>query len=252
MRDIPDMTAAPGPPLIAPMPHVSSPRPALRGALLSLLCLPLGLALAFVTMKGLGAAAPTLQDRFGPPLFFGVVGVWSAVAGVVWAGLLAGPAARRGVRVGAAVGFGASAPLAIWSLTAAESALLLRAQGGAEAPMHLVFGAIFPAATFGVVLLTTLGVALGMGWRLRGVLVACRCAAAAAIAFAAVDVLMDLAGWRIGAPDAEARMTMVVVLILGLVAATLAGGAVLGRALSAATRHESTPYPAGHVASTPA
>jgi hypothetical protein len=118
--------------------------------------------------------------------------------------------------------------------------------------MHLVFGAIFPAATFGVVLLTTLGLGLGMGWRVRGVLVAFRCASAAAIAFALVDVLMDLAGWRIGAPDAEARMTMVVVLILGLVAATVAGGAVLGRALAATTRREATPYPAGHVASTPA
>jgi hypothetical protein len=50
---------------------------------------------------------------------------------------------------------------------------------------------------------------------------------------------LTVAGWRVGAPDAEARATMLVVLSLGLVAATLAAGAVLGRSLFVgAPRHD--------------
>jgi hypothetical protein len=42
---------------------------------------------------------------------------------------------------------------------------------------------------------------------------------AAAAAFLAVDLLMDAVGWRVGAPDAGRRATMVVVTAIGLLAA---------------------------------
>jgi hypothetical protein len=207
--------------------------PALRGAALSLACLPPGLLLAFATMKGLDRVAPSLQDRLGPPLFFAVLAIWGAVAGAVWADRMAGHgAARWRVRAGGGLGFGLAAPSAVWGLTAAESALLLRAQDGATMPMHVVFGVIFPAATFGVVLLASLGLALGAGQGRRGVRIALRAALAAGLAFSLVDVAMHLAGWHVGAPDAESRLTMLVVTALGLLAATLAGGAILGRALA--------------------
>jgi hypothetical protein len=49
---------------------------------------------------------------------------------------------------------------------------------------------------------------------------------------------MDKAGWRIGAPDAARRATMIVVTSLGALAAALAGGAVLGYFLPTAARQE--------------
>lgn len=217
-------------PAPAPAPARAS---ALRGAALSLLCLPTGLLLAFAVMKGLDLVAPSLQERVGPPLFFAVVGGCAAAAGAAWGALLARPlgGSRLLAGVGGAVGYGLAAPAAVWGLTFAETALQLQAQNGAELPPHLVFGAIFPAATALVVLAATLSLALGLGRGARAVPLALRCALAAGLAFALVDLAMHVAGWRIGAPNAEARFTMLVVMALGLLAATLVGGATLGRAL---------------------
>src|SRR5689334_14431579 len=103
-----------------------------RGAAWSLLCLPPSLAAAFATV---GAV-----EHAGPPLFFAVVLLCAGAGGAAWGRALGGRT------LGAALGYGLAAPLALWGLTAAESALLLRAQGGAAVPMHVAFGAIFPAA----------------------------------------------------------------------------------------------------------
>jgi hypothetical protein len=149
------------------------------------------------------------------------------VGGAAWGRALGGRT------LGAAAGYGLMAPLALWGLTAAESALLLRAQGGAAVPMHLAFGAIFPAATFVVVLGAVWGAS-------RDARLALRCAAAGALAFLLADVAMDLAGWRVGGPDAEARLTMLVVLAVGLVTATAVAGGLAGRALGAAAQPRSS------------
>lgn len=67
-------------------------------------------------------------------------------------------------------------------------------------------------------------------WRLAARL-GLSAAAAAALAFAAVDILMDAAGRRVGAPGAAETATMMTVMGVGLVAAAAAMGAVLGRGL---------------------
>jgi hypothetical protein len=51
---------------------------------------------------------------------------------------------------------------------------------------------------------------------------------AAAGAYFLVYLLMDFAGWKVGAPDAGKRATMLVVTGLGSLAAALAGGAAIG------------------------
>jgi hypothetical protein len=200
-----------------------------------LLYLPPSLGAAFAVVGAAGRVAPGLVERAGPPLFFAIVLACAAAGGAAWARALARRARPHASgALGAALGYGLTVPLALWGLTAAETALLLRAQNGGAVPMHVVFGLLFPAAAFVVVFGTVLGLALG---RRRGSASACglalRCAAAGAGAFAGADVVMDVAGWRVGGPNAEARATMLVVLGLGLVAATLAAGAVLGRSLSA-------------------
>lgn len=221
------------------MPTPSPRRAALRGAALSLLFLPPSLAAAFATVGAVGRLVPGLPARVGPPMFFSIVMLCATIGGGLWGWALArgtvpAPAVRRLV-LGAAAGYGLAAPVAIWTLTAAETTLLVRAQEGMLVPMHVAFGAIFPFATFLVVLGTVLGVARALPGHAGGLRLALRCALSAAAAFFLVTVAMDLTGWRVGGPDAEARFTMLVVMGLGLVAATAVAGAVLGRALGQAS-----------------
>ncbi len=80
--------------------------------------------------------------------------------------------------------------------------------------------------------LFAIGVALG------DIALALRLAAwtglAAAAAFFVGDILMDLAGWRVGAPGAAERATMLTVMMVGNLAAAVAGGAMLAIGLLSA------------------
>jgi hypothetical protein len=55
---------------------------------------------------------------------------------------------------------------------------------------------------------------------------------AAAAAFLAVALTMDALGWRVGAPGAAKRATMIVVTTLGLLAASAVAGGVVGMMIS--------------------
>ncbi len=103
-------------------------------------------------------------------------------------------------------------------------------------PIHVVYTILFVPATFLVA-----GVAaLALAWAVSNLASAWRPAAmtglAAAGAFLVADVLMDLAGWRVGGPNAAARATMLVVTTVGCAGAALAGGAVLGASLARVPR----------------
>jgi len=63
-----------------------------------------------------------------------------------------------------------------------------------------------------------------------------RAALAAVIAFLAVDVLMYALGWRVGAPNAAKRATMLVVTMLSASAAAIAAGAAIGAMLESRER----------------
>ena len=73
--------------------------------------------------------------------------------------------------------------------------------------------------------------AFAIGVALGDIALALRLAAwtglAAAAAFFVADILMDLAGWRVGAPGAAERATMLTVMMVGNLAAAAAGGAML-------------------------
>ena len=207
---------------------------AVRGAVLSLAYLLGGLALGFPTVGVVSSVAPRLADALEPWLFFVVMAVVCGAAGAAWARHLAGGRGRTlALLAGGAIGYGLSAPATLWGLTFAETTLLERAQAGQAFPMHVVFGAIFTAGAFCVVLASSLLLTLGAGLGARAWRVALRCALLGAGSFLAVDAAMDLAGFRVGAPGAEKRFTMLVVLALGLLVATTLAGAALGRALHA-------------------
>src|SRR5438045_8609722 len=61
---------------------------------------------------------------------------------------------------------------------------------------------------------------------------ALRAGLAAAAAYLVVYLLMELAGWKVGAPNAGKRATMLVVTGLGSFAAALGGGAAIGAVLA--------------------
>ena len=55
----------------------------------------------------------------------------------------------------------------------------------------------------------------------------------AAIAFFVVDLVMDALGWRVGAPDAARRATVLTAAGLGSLATVLAAGGAIGGVLAA-------------------
>jgi hypothetical protein len=163
------------------------------------------------------------------------------VGGARWGRELAlrvdAPDVRRASRAGA-LSFGPGAIAAGLVLTVFEG-IFVQQQRATALPIHVVYGFLFVPAVFVVasstvlVLGAGLRITMGKRWRL-----ALACGIAAAAAHLIVYQAMDKAGWRIGAPDAARRATMIVVTSLGALAAALAGGAVLGYFLPTADRQE--------------
>lgn len=212
-------------------PHSTAARArlAVRGGALALACLAGSVALSFPASLLATEAATRAGIGISPTIFRVVVLACAAAGGALWGRTVARATGTRARRVAAhtALGFGLATVVAVAALTGIETALLAHAQAGGVVPMHRAFAALFPAATGFVVLATVLAAGLGARLGATGALrAAARCALAATATFLAVALAMDAAGWRVGAPDAEARFTMVVVTIAGLLLATAVAGAL--------------------------
>src|SRR5439155_17371379 len=106
--------------------------------------------------------------------------------------------------------------------------LIVGQQRGPQLPIHNVFTLLFgPAAA---ILAGASGAALGFGMRDRATAgrLAWMCAISGGCAFLVVNLTLDGLGWRVGAPGAAARSTMLATALLGNLAAALAGGSVIG------------------------
>lgn len=163
------------------------------------------LMLAIVTAAGVGWGR-ALARRWG----------WGAVERLGWAGGVAfGP-----VVLAAGIILGTAEPRFV-----ARGATL-------GAPIHTVFMVVFVAAVLCVAAIG--GAAVGVALRSWGLAVRLAAAAGptAAVAFLLVALAMDAAGWRVGAPGAARRATMLTVTGLGILGAALVGGAVVGGMLS--------------------
>jgi hypothetical protein len=156
------------------------------------------------------------------------------LASTAWARDLA---RRRGVidlrRAGwaGALSFGPMVLLVGLALTLLEK-IVVEQQRGPALPLHIVYGLLFIPGTFVVASGSTaiLGTGLQLAPRSR-TRMALATGLAAAGAYCAVYLVMELAGWRVGAPGAAERATMLVVTGLGSLAASLAGGAAIGALL---------------------
>jgi hypothetical protein len=128
--------------------------------------------------------------------------------------------------IAGALGFGLSVILAQIVLTILEVQLVERG-GGPGWPIHVTFLVIFPPAAAFVAASGGFVLAAALENRPTGLRAAATCGVAAGAAFLIVGLLMDGLGWRVGAPGAAARFTMLTVLALGSLASALAGGAAL-------------------------
>lgn len=153
--------------------------------------------------------------------------------GALWGralGRMAGAAQLRRVTWAGALGFGP--PVILAGLVLAGFERLLVVQMRVALPLHHLFTVLFVPATLGVAAAGAYALGLGLRDRPLAIRLAGRSGGAAGVAFLAVDLLMDAAGWRVGAPGAAERATMITVAATGALAAALVAGAVLGRMLA--------------------
>lgn len=213
-------------------PKVARLRPALAGALHTFLWLfgglAAGLVLGNVVFEGFRAHTGDILA--------GITGAVFPVAGLVagsalWGvfmGRLAGVTDRRAMARAGIVGF-VPVTLGMGVLLQALEPVALRLLGQ-WVPIHRLFTLFFVPTAYIIVAVAAQRLAGAAGHGAARV-VARRAGLAAAVAFLVVNLGMDALGWRVGAPGAAERFTMLVVMFAGNVGAALAGGGVLGMAL---------------------
>ena len=210
---------------------VSRANAALAGAVLTALALVGGLLLSFrvgsLVSEGLEGRVPS---RYVIPLTAIVSSIvmlgGSALWGIAMA-RLARVAASWRVVLAATLGFVPTTLLVAFGLGAVEPLI-----GTIDLPVHRLFTVLFvPSA--GLVAGTgslVLGWALGRGRAALGL--GLWASLAAALAFLAVNLVMEALGWVVGGPGAAERATMLTTLFAGNTAAALAAGALLGLRLT--------------------
>ena len=203
---------------------------------------------AFILIPGaiLGVAAGGAVDQTLPgnptdPIKLALT-VLSAFAGMFVGGAVWGwsisritkAAADRRMAVAGGIGFALSTIVVVLTLGFLED-LIVTQQRGPQLPIHNVFTMLFgPAAA---IITGASGAALGFGLRARALAgrLAWMCAISGGCAFLFVNLTLDGLGFRVGAPGAAERATMITTALVGNLAAALAGGAVIGRVVGART-----------------
>lgn len=153
-----------------------------------------------------------------------------ALWGRAMARLIGAPNERRSMLVGA-LGYGTAVLLAVLTLTQLEQ-LFVEQRRLPDLPIHVIFTLLFvPAAS---IVAATGALALGVALRGRSSLAPLTLGSglAAGMAFLVWDLFMDAIGYRVGAPGAAERATMLTVMFTGNAVASLAAGAVIGLVLS--------------------
>jgi hypothetical protein len=210
------------------------PRIMLLSALAAGVCLGGAAAFPF----GLGAAASQLMGFGTDPtkvqiaLLATVVISGFIIGGAAWGGALAwivGYPERGRIMWAGALGFGPATLAAALGLGALEP---IAAQSFPELPLHTIFTLLFVPAVF--IVNAVLGAALGVAIRAgkEGARLALAAGLAGALAFAVVDLAMDALGYRVGAPHAAERATMITVAMVSNLGAALNSGAMMGLLLA--------------------
>lgn len=115
-------------------------------------------------------------------------------------------------------------------LAAVEPSLVERATRAGYS-IHFVYSLLFVPVTGIVAAVGAFALGVGLGDRRLGARLATNAGVAALLTFLAVDLLMYGLGWRVGAPNAARRATMLVVTVLSASAAAITAGAAIGALL---------------------
>src|SRR2546423_8123280 len=207
---------------------------ALLTALLLIPCVSLGIAVGGLVNDRLpGNATDPIK------LALTVISVFAGmfVGGAVWAWSISRftkAAAGRRMALAGGIGFALSTLVVVLTLGFLED-LVVQQQRGPQLPIHNVFTLLFvPAAA---IITGASGAALGFGMRDRALAgrLAWMCAIGGGCAFLVVNLTLDGLGFRVGAPRAAGRATMITTALLGNLVAALAGGAVIGKVFGART-----------------
>lgn len=127
------------------------------------------------------------------------------------------------------LGFGLAIVLAVVLLSVIEVQVLESGRGPSLA-VHVLYTLLFVPAAALVAAGGALALCLAAGCRAHEAAgLFSRAGLAAGAAFLTVNLAMDALGWRVGAPGAVERATMLTVTLVGAFGAALAGGAVVGR-----------------------
>lgn len=221
---------------------------AIQGAIITVLTLFGGLAAGFLLGTVLYNALP--GSRIENPLPMHVAfATLPALAGLLgggaaWGlmmGRLAGGGEARRLALAGALGFGPVALAVALLLGVIEPPLL--ANFGATAGIHRIFTLLFVPSAFLIAGVSAWAVGLGLRDKTLARKLFWQVGLTAALVFLAVNLVMEAAGWVVGAPGAAERATMLTVAGLGNAGAALGGGGVMGQVLT-----HKTSRPAGHLA----
>jgi len=192
-----------------------------------------------VLAVGLGSAV----DRLGEPLLLPIRRTFSslvamgvlAVAGGLWSrhmAQLTGSAqlSRRNELI-TALTFGAAFVTVGLILALLEPGMIERGRASGLG-IHVVYSLLFVPTAFIVATLGALSLRVTSGGRMISPGLAVVAGLCAAVAFLLVDLAMDAGGWRVGAPGASKRATMLVVTFVSVTGAALAAGGAIGWVIS--------------------
>jgi hypothetical protein len=214
-------------------------RVAISSALLTTLVLIPGAVLGFAVGAVVHERLPwQVSDGLNLALSALAVSIAMFAGGAVWGSAMSRitqAAAGRRMAVAGGIGFASSAILVALTLSFLEN-LIVEKLGGPELPIHNVFTLLFVPAAALVAGVSGAALGLGVGDRAMAGKLAWMCALAGGAAFLVVNLTMDALGWRVGAPGAAERATMLTTALLGNLAAAITGGAIIGTVLRARTR----------------
>jgi len=219
-------------------PSYKLSKTAIRGAVATGLCLFGGLLLGFVLASGFHGLPMHLPESRRTQISMLIILVALVGAGFAWGramARLAGATESGRMAWAGALSYGPAVILAALTLGRLEVAIIERGDGP-DVPVHVVFTLLFvPAAIFVAGMGGfSLGVAregFRLAWRLS-----LASGLAGGLAFLLINLVMHQLGWRVGAPGAAERATMLTVLMAGSLGAALAGGAAIGVLLGSMDR----------------
>ncbi len=199
------------------------------GSLLSALILVGGLLIGVFLGILLNESLPMHVPEATRSLFSALpVLVTLAFAGASWGyvlGRITASPYRKRMALAGGLCYGLSIILVALSLTFLEVQIVEKGQG-LDIQVHNLYTLLFVPAAFIVAATGSFGLGLANKKLDLAVRMAIFAGLASAASFLLINLAMDALGWRVGAPGAAERATMLTVTLVGCLGAALAGGAV--------------------------